>query len=71
MPESADIDGQRRFLTVKEVGFRLNLSRHAIYRLIESGELPSHRFGRAVRLDPVDVEEFIARSKQTPAVDGD
>ena len=53
-----------RFLTVKEVGYRLNLSRHAIYRLIESGELPAHRFGRAVRLDPADVEAFVRRSRQ-------
>lgn len=51
------------FLTVKEVCLKLNLSRHAVYRLIESGELPAHRFGRAVRIDAADLETFIEKAR--------
>jgi excisionase family DNA binding protein len=38
-------------LTVAEAAERLRVSSKTIYRAVESGRLPAHRVGRAVRID--------------------
>lgn len=38
------------YLTIPEAAQRLNLSTRFIERLINTGDLPVHRFGRAVRI---------------------
>ena len=46
-------------LKVAEVAQILNISKSLIYRLIQSGDLPSIRLGRSVRVRPADLEQFI------------
>ena len=47
-------------LSVNKVAETLGLGRSTVYQLISRGELPAARFGRAVRVRPEDLEEFIA-----------
>ena len=49
------------------VAARLGLSRPRIYALATSGELPSIKFGGAVRFDPEDVEKFIRKHRRKTA----
>ena len=46
-------------LKVAEVAQILNISKSLAYRLIQSGDLPSIRLGRSVRVRPADLEQFI------------
>ena len=45
-------------LTAAQVATLLGLSVRAVYDLAASGELPSYRFGSAVRFAPEDVETY-------------
>jgi excisionase family DNA binding protein len=51
-------------LRAAEVGKRLGFSKQQVYALAASGDLPSVKFGRAVRFDPEDVEEFIREHRR-------
>jgi excisionase family DNA binding protein len=51
--------GERLLLTPAEVAVRLGLSRSKVYRMIERGELPSLRIGRAVRVPCRAFEEWL------------
>lgn len=47
-------------ITADEVAERLGVSLRTVRRLIEAGELPVHRIGRAVRISEDDLERFVA-----------
>jgi excisionase family DNA binding protein len=49
-------------LKIPEVCKRLRLGRTAVYGLMERGELPYLKFGRARRVDRRHLEEYIRRS---------
>ena len=53
-----------RMLTKKEVAGHLGLSLKTITRKIQCGELPSHRFGRTVRISEEDVASFTAARRR-------
>jgi excisionase family DNA binding protein len=48
-----------RFLTVAEAADELCISPKHLRRAIDRGDLPTHRFGRAVRIARTDLEQFI------------
>jgi putative molybdopterin biosynthesis protein len=48
-------------LKVDEVARRLSLARATVYLMISSGELPSFRKGRAVRVPARALEQWIER----------
>ena len=50
------------FLTVAEVAEMLRVSNMTVYRLINSGQLPSVRVGRSFRLTEADVDAYLAKS---------
>lgn len=52
-----------RLLTYREAGEILGVTERTIWTFVNRGELPAVRFGRSVRIDPVDLREFIERSK--------
>jgi excisionase family DNA binding protein len=55
-------------LAPDEVARMLGMSKPHVYNLAKSGELPSIKFGRAVRFDPKDVEAYIRKHRrETPA----
>ena len=45
--------------TPDQVAHALGMSKPHVYNLAKNGDLPSIKFGRAVRFDPVDVETYI------------
>ncbi len=51
--------GRTGLLCADEVGKRLGFSKQQVYALAAAGDLPSIKFGRAVRFEPEDVEAYI------------
>ena len=49
-----------RLLTLSQAGEQLSVSVRTIRRLIDGGELATHRIGRAVRISADDLARFIA-----------
>jgi excisionase family DNA binding protein len=57
-------------LTIREACDRLKLSRASLYRLIQSGQLPSVRIGRSRRVVSEDLDRFIAALRSGSPVEG-
>lgn len=55
------------FLTPADIISLLNCARGMVYNLLQSGEIPSIRIGRAVRVDTRDFVAWVERSKGNPA----
>jgi excisionase family DNA binding protein len=51
------------FYTVEEIAEQLGVSLATIRRAIRNGRLATHRFGRAVRIAPNDLETFLANTR--------
>lgn len=50
-------------LTRHEAARRLALSLRATDNLLAGGQLPFYKLGRAVRIDPADLDSFLANRK--------
>jgi excisionase family DNA binding protein len=50
---------QRFLLNVAETAAKLHVSEKTIRRLIAKGALPALRVGGAVRVDPLELEDFL------------
>lgn len=50
------------FLTVKEICEALRISRWAVYRLIENGQLDAKRFGRSIRVSRESFDRYVANA---------
>ena len=51
-------------LTLNQASTLLNLGRTTLYRLINKEGLPVMRFGRAIRIHPVHLREWLERRGQ-------
>jgi excisionase family DNA binding protein len=73
MPPSLDIGGMERkpapfaFFTERTLASFLAVSDRTIRNWIRRGELPSYKLGAARRIDPADVEDFLARHRDEAA----
>ena len=54
----------KKSYTTEEVAQILQVSKLTIYDLVKKGLLPTYRVGRQMRIEPEDLEEYIARSKK-------
>ena len=54
------------WLNTAETARRLGVTPRTLYRFIDDGQLPAYRFGRVIRLQEKEVEEFIERCRITP-----
>lgn len=54
---------ENRSYTTEEVSKLLRVSKLTVYDLINKGELPAYQVGRQKRIDAVDLEQYINRSK--------
>ncbi len=54
----------KTLLTYLEVADRLGVSERTAWSLVAKGILPAVRFGRNVRIDPVDLQKFIDSGKR-------
>lgn len=55
---------QLRFLTIKQTAAQLAMSEKTIRRWIGCGALPSHEFGKAVRISEDDLTSFTAAKRR-------
>lgn len=56
-PEGTDDD----LLTVPQVALRLKLSAYRVYELVRQGHLKSVRLGKAVRIRPSAIADYLAK----------
>ncbi|MEX2324267.1 MAG: helix-turn-helix domain-containing protein [Nitriliruptoraceae bacterium] len=54
------------WLSTKEAARRLGITPRTLYRLIDDGQLTAYKFGRVIRLQESDVEQFIDQSRIQP-----
>jgi len=54
------------WLSTSEAALRLGITARTLYRFIDEGQLPAYRFGRVIRLQQREVDEFIERSRIQP-----
>jgi excisionase family DNA binding protein len=59
--------GERLLLRADEVARRLSLSRAQIYLMMASGELPTLRQGRAVRVPARALEQWVEQGTRAAA----
>lgn len=52
-----------KFLTVKEVAERLEVSDRTVRNWISKGILSAHRFGKLIKISESDITDFINESK--------
>jgi excisionase family DNA binding protein len=73
MPTPLDIGGMERksapaaFFTERTLASFLAVSDRTIRNWIRRGELPSYKLGAARRIDPADVDDFLARNRDEAA----
>jgi len=53
----------QRLLKVQDVAEILNIGRSKAYQLIQLEDIPSVRIGKAVRVHPGDLEEYIQKNR--------
>jgi len=53
------------YLSVADVAKHIGVSKMTVYRLAESGDIPSLRFGRSIRIDAEGLKEYIATNTTT------
>ena len=50
---------------VKDLAKYLRTTTHAIYKLVERGQVPCIRIGKSIRFDPAEIREWV-KSKSCP-----
>jgi putative molybdopterin biosynthesis protein len=51
-------------MTVQDVREKLGIGQATAYRLVYRGEIPAYKVGRILRIDPKDVDDYLARSRR-------
>ena len=62
-PAAASLD-EPEFNTVANVARRTGMSERVVRRWLADGDLPFHKFGRAVRIAEADLQRFIAQRRK-------
>ncbi len=57
---------QIRWLSTKDAAELLGVTLRSLYRFIDEGDLVAYKFGRVIRLQETDVEQFIRASRIAP-----
>lgn len=55
---------RRPFFTPKSLAAYLSVTDRMVRKLLQRGEIPSYTIGSARRIDPADVDEYLARRRQ-------
>jgi excisionase family DNA binding protein len=59
------LDEKHEYLKVPEVAEVLSIARSRAYELVGSGEIPSIRIGRSVRVNRGESDAWLERQRQT------
>lgn len=62
----ADIE-ERPFYTPRSLAQRLALSQRTVREILREGKIPSYKVEGARRIDPVDVDAYLAARRQEAA----
>lgn len=54
------------WLSTKDAAERLGITLRSLYRFIDEGNLIAYKFGRVIRIQETDVEQFIEASRISP-----
>ncbi len=57
---------RRRLLDVREASAYLNISVRSVWRAVREGGLPHIKLGRLVRIDPDDLDRYVAANRIGP-----
>lgn len=60
------VDDDIHWMSTAEAASRLGVTARTLYRLIDEGHLPAYKFGRVIRLQRAEVDNFIAQSRIRP-----
>jgi excisionase family DNA binding protein len=52
------------FMSVMDISAVLGLSKHVVYRLVHSGELPSYKIGGTIRVKADDFQTYMENCRQ-------
>jgi excisionase family DNA binding protein len=55
---------EKRLLSIVEAAEWLGISQSYLYKLVESEEIPHIRFGRAIRFDIKELEEWLKEDSE-------
>ena len=55
---------EKRLLSIVEAAEWLGLSQSYLYKLVESDQIPHIRFGRAIRFDIKELEEWLKEDSE-------
>lgn len=58
------------YMSLEEVADMLGVTYQLIYRLVRAGELPAVRLGKLYRVSRTDLEEYLARNKNSASTGG-
>jgi excisionase family DNA binding protein len=64
MESPKEVAPQRLLLRIPEVAETLGIGRTKIYEMIATGELPTIRFGRAVRVSVSTLQKWVEEREQ-------
>ena len=64
MENPQDVAPKRLLLRVPEAAEQLGIGRTKIYEMIATGELPTVRFGRAVRISVTTLQKWVEEREQ-------
>jgi excisionase family DNA binding protein len=62
----AAVTDQIHWLSTKEASERLGITLRSLYRFIDEGDLVAYKFGRVIRIQEEDVDNFIQASRISP-----
>jgi excisionase family DNA binding protein len=65
--EEVQVDEQHEYLKVPEVAKVLRIARSRAYELVGSGEIPSVRIGRSVRVSRKELERWLEEQRHPEA----
>jgi excisionase family DNA binding protein len=51
-------------MTVQDVRKKLGIGQATAYRLVYRGDIPAYKVGRVLRIDPRDVDSYLARNRK-------
>ena len=54
------------WLSTREAARQLGITTRTLYRLIDGGQIPAYKFGRVIRLQQHEVDEFIKSARIEP-----
>jgi putative molybdopterin biosynthesis protein len=52
-------------MTVQDVREKLGIGQATAYRLVYRGDIPAYKVGRILRIDPRDVDAYLARNRKS------